>query len=73
MARKDVLRLLRNLSRHTDLKQAYESSEKDRKRIIKENGGIDATETKMLLRRDKAEIKTYLDDDNDTAQQIQVV
>jgi hypothetical protein len=73
MARKDVLRLLRNLSRHADLSKAYQSGEPERIRIIGESGGIDAGEQAMLLRRDKSEIKKYLDDENETAQQIQVV
>jgi hypothetical protein len=72
MAKKDVLRLLRTLSRHADLAAAYQKSDANRKRIIKESGGISSTEQTLLLTKDPAQIKAYLDEEHDTAQQIQV-
>jgi hypothetical protein len=73
MAQKDVLRLLRNLSKHAALWQSYNSSEAERKKIIDESGGISAAEKTMLLGRDKKTIMSYLNEDEATAQQIQRV
>jgi hypothetical protein len=71
MARQNVLRLLRTLSRHPKLMEAWvKGTEAEKREIIAQSGGIEPSEANMLVLGEEDKVKKYLDEDADTAQQI---
>jgi hypothetical protein len=71
MARQNVLRLLRTLSRHPKMMDAWvKGTEAEKRAIIAESGGIEPAEANMLVAGDEDKVKKYLNEDADTAQQI---
>ncbi len=68
MAYRDLEQFLRNLSKHSHLREAFK---KDPQKVMSE-AGLTAAERKLVLGKDKAAIKKYMGDKYAAALSIQV-